>query len=123
RRFASMSIKVIVAGPRGKMGSETIRMIQREDTLQLAACIDHKHNGKTLQDISGQPDLNVPIYEDPFECYQHTEADVLIDLTVPDAGYVNTKSALENHIRPVVGTSGFTNDQISELSKLSTETK
>ncbi|HLR08117.1 MAG TPA: 4-hydroxy-tetrahydrodipicolinate reductase [Bacillota bacterium] len=119
-----MTIKIIVAGPRGKMGSETIRMLQHEDTLQLVACIDRKNDGKTLKDVNGQPALNVPIYENPLECFQqHADADVLIDLTVPDAGYVHTKTALENHIRPVVGTSGFTNDQISALSKLSTETK
>src|SRR5690606_37495397 len=45
-------------------------------------------------------------------------ADVLIDLTVPEVGYIHTKAAIEHSIRPVIGTTGFTNEQITELKEL-----
>lgn len=116
-----MKIKIILAGPRGKMGSEAIAMIQKEENLELVACIDRKNNHKTLSDIGLFSDMNVPIYEDPNECFMTTKADVLIDLTVPEIGYKHTLLAIENNIRPVVGTSGFTSEQLEKLSQLSLE--
>ncbi|MFC7320677.1 4-hydroxy-tetrahydrodipicolinate reductase [Halobacillus campisalis] len=115
-------ISCIVAGPRGKMGSEALRMIEKDDTLELAACIDRKHEGERVQDIDGLPSMGAIIYTDAEICMQEVEADVLIDLTTPEYGYKHTKLALENGIRPVVGTTGFSDDQLSELRQLA-ETK
>lgn len=113
-----MSIKVIIAGPRGKMGSEAIQMIEKEQNIELVACIDSKNNGKSLNDVDAFTNINVPIFESPEECFERIEADVLLDLTIPDVGFIHTKVALEHNIRPVVGTSGFTNEQIRTLADL-----
>ncbi|GAB4073594.1 dihydrodipicolinate reductase [Barrientosiimonas marina] len=116
-----MSINIVIAGPRGKMGSEAVQMVSRNKTFELAACIDRKNNGQTLNDLDGAPDLDVPIFDDPEQCFQKVDADVLIDLTVPGTGFEHTKAALLQGIRPVVGTSGFTNDQITELENLAAQ--
>ncbi|UJL48078.1 4-hydroxy-tetrahydrodipicolinate reductase [Virgibacillus sp. NKC19-16] len=113
-----MNIRIIVAGPRGKMGSEAIQMINSEDNFQLVGCIDRKHNGNYTENL---PD--VPIFEDAEECFTNIDADIFVDLTVPDVGYEHTKAALEQNIRPVIGTTGFTDEQLSELSTLSWEKK
>ncbi|GGJ85500.1 4-hydroxy-tetrahydrodipicolinate reductase [Lentibacillus kapialis] len=115
-----MQIKIIIAGPRGKMGSEAVRMVNNEDTFDLVACIDRKNGGKALKDIESLPALDIPIYEDPEQCFQETDADVFIDLTTPDVGFEHTKLSLLYDIRPVVGTSGFTQEQIEALADLST---
>ncbi|MBP1949582.1 4-hydroxy-tetrahydrodipicolinate reductase [Virgibacillus litoralis] len=114
-----MSIKIIIAGPRGKMGSEAVHMVNNEESFELVACLDRKNHGKKIKDINDLPDLYVPIFENPEVCFQEVTADVLIDLTVPDAGYLHTKLALQHNIRPVVGTSGFSAEQIKMLSDLS----
>lgn len=110
-----MNTNIILAGPRGKMGSEALNMIQNEENLTLVACIDRKNNGKTLKDIELKPDLDVPIFESLEECFNTVKADVFLDLTVPEVGFEHTKSALEHSLPTVVGTSGFTNDQIEQL--------
>ncbi len=110
---------VIVAGPRGKMGSEALRMIEREDQFTLVACIDRKNSGLNVQDVEGLPALDAPIYDDIEQCFQEVQADVLIDLTTPEFGYKHTRLALEYGVRPVVGTTGFTKDQLAELEDLS----
>jgi len=115
-----MNIKVIIAGPRGRMGSEAVRMVNQEPNFQLVGCIDRKNNGKKLSDIEGLPNLDVPVFEDAEECFTSVKADVFIDLTVPDAGFNHTLLALQNNIRPVVGTSGFSEEQINELTHLAT---
>lgn len=112
-------INVIIAGPRGKMGSEAVKMVTNEEDFRLVACLDHKNGGKSLSDLADFPNLDVPIYEDIDECFASVEADVLVDLTVPEVGYIHTKKAIENNIRPVIGTTGFTQEQIIELSELS----
>ncbi|WP_163969841.1 4-hydroxy-tetrahydrodipicolinate reductase [Oceanobacillus halotolerans] len=113
-----MTIKIIVAGPRGKMGSEAIQMIKEEETFELMACVDRKHNGKSLKDINKLIDIDVPIFEDPDECFRTIKADAFVDLTIPESGFLHTKLAIQYNIRPVVGTSGFTSEQVEELKTL-----
>ena len=114
-------IKVIVAGPRGKMGSEALRMIAKQDNLELVACIDHKNNGLKVNEIDGLPPFDALIYENVEECFQSVSADVLVDLTTPEVGYKHTKLAINYGIRPVVGTTGFTKEQLEELTDLAEE--
>ncbi|GAA0423087.1 4-hydroxy-tetrahydrodipicolinate reductase [Virgibacillus sp. AGTR] len=115
-----MAINVVIAGPRGKMGSEAVKMVEKETEFRLVACIDRKHGGKTLQEVVPHFSIDVPIYEDAETCFnENNEVDVLVDLTVPEAGYQHTKIALAHHVRPVVGTTGFSELQIEELSSIS----
>jgi len=106
-----MTIKVIIAGPRGKMGREAIQMVENTAHFELVACLDRKNSGKTM-------DKNIPVYEDPDKCFSEVKADVLVDVTTPEVGFKHTEAALRHGIRPVVGTSGFTPEQISTLSEL-----
>lgn len=116
-------MKIIVAGPRGKMGREALQMISKTNNFQLVACIDRKHDGQNISKILSMPDLDAPIYTDPKTCLEQVDADVLLDLTVPQVGYLHTKLALQNQIRAVVGTTGFTFEQIDELSELAEQQK
>lgn len=127
RREKHMTTKVIIAGPRGKMGTEAIKMITSETHLELVGCIDRKNNGKTLQEIELATSLDlttyrdVLIYENPAECFEQVDADVFLDLTVPDVGFTNTQLAMEHNLRTVVGTSGFTVEQINQLAHIAEE--
>lgn len=118
-----MTIKIIMAGPRGKMGTESIQMINNEPNFQLVACIDRKNNGKKLNELNDLPNLDVPIYENPETCFQENSADVFLDLTIPTVGFEHTKIALTHEVRTVIGTSGFTNDQIEKLSMIAKKRK
>ncbi len=113
--------KIILAGPRGKMGSEALRLIQHTEHFELVACLDRKYAGMKVKDLEGLPPFDVEIFTNPQEVFQHMHADVLIDLTSPEVGYTHAKLALENGIRPVVGTTGFTVEQLEELEQLSKE--
>ncbi|CDQ19518.1 dihydrodipicolinate reductase [Halobacillus karajensis] len=115
------NIKAIVAGPRGKMGSEALKMIQNQSTLSLVACIDRMNDGMVVKEVEGLPDMDAVIYTDAAKCLSEVEADVLIDLTTPENGYTHAKLAIENGVRPVVGTTGFTNEELTELTELASE--
>ena len=47
--------------------------------------------------------------------------DVWIDFTIPKVAYEHTRFALEHGLAPVVGTTGFTTEEITDLIELSCE--
>lgn len=112
-------VKIIIAGPRGRMGSEAVKLVTNTGNFKLVAAIDHKNEGLMLSDVNGfQSIANVPIYTDIEKCLQEVEADVLIDLTTPEVGMLHAKTALEYNVRPVVGTTGFSKEDLEELQRI-----
>lgn len=114
-------INIVVAGASGKMGSEALRMIENEKDLNLVACVDLNHTGKKVSEVDGLPKLDALFYQDINDCLNEVDADILIDLTSPKVGYKHTKAAILHGVRPVVGTTGFTDEQLEELTKLAKE--
>lgn len=110
------TINIVLAGPRGRMGKEAINMIRDEEKFQLKAVIDRKRDDVSYEHI------DVPVYYDAKTCFEEIKPDVFIDLTVPEAGFLHTKTALKHKVRAVVGTSGFSNEQIETLKAIAKET-
>ena len=107
-------IKVIISGFKGRMGSTAVEMVNNDPKLELAALLDPF---ATEKEVAG-----VPVFNDKADVLS-VAADVWVDFTIPDVAYDNTKFALENKICPVVGTTGFTEAQITELIALSKSKK
>lgn len=105
-----MSIKVIIAGFKGKMGQAAYQMVTGDPELELAGLLDPFTEDK---EVAGVPVFNHK------EDLTNLEADVWVDFTTPKVAYENTRFALENGFAPVVGTTGFTPEQITELTELS----
>ncbi|WP_099351669.1 4-hydroxy-tetrahydrodipicolinate reductase [Fredinandcohnia onubensis] len=117
------TIKIVIAGPRGRMGKEAVALVQDTENFSLVGVIDHKNNGMSLSEIDGFSNVNVPIFTDIKEAFKETNPDVLIDLTTPETGKYHTEIAIEHGVRPVVGTTGFTKDELERLSVLAEERK
>ncbi|MEI6897439.1 MAG: 4-hydroxy-tetrahydrodipicolinate reductase [Psychromonas sp.] len=96
-------VKVIVNGASGRMGSEAVKAINNDSALQLVAKCDFGD------------DLGALI--------KSTGAQVVVDLTVASAGFSNTQIILNAGACPVIGTSGFQVEQVTELQALATEKK
>jgi 4-hydroxy-tetrahydrodipicolinate reductase len=113
--------KIVVAGPRGRMGAEAVKLVENTEEYELVAVVDHKHGGQLLNELAGISTLPLPVYGDIAECLTEVKADVLIDLTTPEVGMNHTKTALQLGVRPVVGTTGFTPENLKELEDLCKE--
>lgn len=100
-------IKVAVCGACGKMGQEVVKAVIEDDTLELVAQID----------ICGGHE----VYETISKASEETKIDVLVDFTQPKSIFENAKFCLNNGIRPVVGTTGLSDEQLNELRNLSKE--
>ena len=109
-----MTIKVIIAGFKGKMGSTAVQMVKDDQELELAALLDPFAAEEELE--------GVPVFTSK-EALIGFEADVWVDFTTPKFAYENTRFALENGFAPVVGTTGFSPEEIQELTSLSEEKK
>lgn len=114
-----MTIRVAIAGARGRMGQEAVHTIMKNPDMELVSVLDYKNVGKTLEDTNlFPPSYGAPIFTDIKELHKKTKPDVLVDLTSPESVYEHTKKALELNIRPVVGTTGFTDEELEELKTL-----
>lgn len=109
-----MCIKVVIAGFKGKMGQAAYKMVTEDPQLSLVGLLDPFTEEK---EVAGVPVFNKK------EDLIGLDADVWVDFTIPKVAYENTRFALENGFAPVVGTTGFTVEQIEELQELSRKQK
>ncbi|MFY4776002.1 4-hydroxy-tetrahydrodipicolinate reductase [Metabacillus sp. RGM 3146] len=99
------------------MGSEAVKMVDETDHFTLVGVVDRINGGQLLNDLPGFTS-KAKIFTELIECFQETKPDVLIDLTTPDIGKEHTIKALEYGVRPVVGTTGFSEQDLEELTNL-----
>jgi 4-hydroxy-tetrahydrodipicolinate reductase len=112
------TLKIAIAGPRGRMGKEAVQLVKETEGYELAAVLDHKNDGGLLSDFDGFAGNDIPVFTDVEKLMQKIRPDVLIDLTTPEVGMLHTKTALQYGVRPVVGTTGFSKEQLQELEDL-----
>ncbi len=86
-------IKVGVLGARGRMGSQVCSTVEAAGDLQLAAQVDI---GDSLDPLAG--------------------ADVVVDFTHPGAVMDNLRWCIGHGLATVVGTSGFGDDRLAEVT-------
>ena len=86
-------IKVGVLGAKGRMGSQVCRTVESADDLELAAAVDM---GDPLETLTG--------------------VDVVVDFTHPAAVMDNLRWCIGHGLAAVVGTSGFGNDRLAQVT-------
>lgn len=113
-------IKVAVSGAKGRMGQEVVKMVLSDSELQLVAAIDMV-SGEDAGELVGQEACGVILQKELEMALVESRADVLVDFTTPHTVMMNTKIAIKHKVRPVIGTTGFSPEDISELDKLCKE--
>lgn len=96
-------IKVLINGCKGKMGQQVIQAVSKEKNLEIVASCDAEH------------DLEKEL--------KKSKAQVAVDFTHPAVAVKNTRRILESGVRPVIGTTGFTLEEIDALKKLAAKKK
>jgi 4-hydroxy-tetrahydrodipicolinate reductase len=96
-----MAIRVLVNGAKGRMGAQTVLAVSRDAALELA----------------DQCDLG----DDLAARIAASRARVVVDFTAPAAAYPNATAIIQAGAHPVIGTTGFTAEQIQALQALCRE--
>lgn len=92
------TIKVLVNGSKGKMGSETVLAVQNAKGMELVGQID---------------------IEDHLErCISELKPDVVVDFTEPDCALKNALAIANTPSGGVIGTTGFSPEEIEKLHRM-----
>jgi 4-hydroxy-tetrahydrodipicolinate reductase len=115
-------IPVVVNGAAGKMGREVIRAVAQADDMTLIGAIDRNpaYLGQDAGEVAGCGTIEIPILNDLqgtlVLATQEKVQGVMVDFTHPDGVYDNVRTAIAYGVRPVVGTTGLSNEQIQDLA-------
>lgn len=111
-------IKVAVAGANGRMGQEVVRMVLADPELRLVAAIDRTAGDTDIGLLLGMESCGVCVGNDLELILVETKPDVMVDFTTPQSVIVNAKTAIRHKVRLVIGTTGFTPQDITDLDML-----
>lgn len=114
-------IRIAVSGAGGKMGREVVKLALSDPGFELAAAIDHSRSGIDAGLLAGAEDSGIAVTQDLELALVEARPDVLVDFTVPEAVMTNARTAIKLGVRPVIGTTGLSQDNLDELDKLSRE--
>lgn len=93
-----MAYRVGVLGAKGRMGVEVVKAVSAQEDMKLVAALD----------------AGDPVYSMTSE-----GANIVVDFTTPDAAMSHLEWLIENGVHVVVGTTGFSPDQIKQIQKWS----
>jgi 4-hydroxy-tetrahydrodipicolinate reductase len=115
-------IPVVVNGACGKMGREVIKAVAQAEDMTLVGAIEKKPDwvGQDIGEVIGMGPLEVPVTNDleaTLVMAQTEGLSVMVDFTHPDSVYESVRAAIAYGVRPVVGTTGLSNDQIKDLAE------
>lgn len=116
-------IKVLVSGAAGRMGQESCRAVLRSEGMELVGAVDPFRGGEDLGKIIAQENVNLTIHNDLEKALKEIQPEVMVDFTNPDVVFNNVIIALNNNVRPVIGTTGMSGEQIQQLKELSKKQK
>ncbi len=108
--------RVVVQGASGRMGQEVIRALCREPEIQLVGAVELQvsEDYLSLPDNSG----TVPFSSDLHYILGSCKPNVLVDFTTAKATMPAVRTATEHGVNLVIGTTGLTADELSEIEQL-----
>jgi 4-hydroxy-tetrahydrodipicolinate reductase len=115
-------IPVVVNGACGKMGREVIKAIAQAEDMMLVGAIDRtpEVQGEDIGEIVGCGPLEIPVLADleaTLVAAQSEGIPVMVDFTHPNTVYETTRAAIAYGVRPVVGTTGLSPEQLQDLAE------
>lgn len=116
--MSTKSVRVIVSGASGRMGRMLVRAVTEARGMELAGATEHPGSeslGRDAGELAGIETLAVLLTDNIENC---ADADVVIDFTTPKATLAHARFAAEHGMRMVIGTTGFSAEQLDELKQV-----
>lgn len=110
-------IRVLVHGALGKMGQAVINAVSRDPELLVVGAVDVKANRDQLQLPNGSGEF--PLSTELESLIESTKPDVIVDFTQHDAAMPAVRIGTKHHINFVIGTTGLSETDLSEIDSLS----
>lgn len=117
----SSIIRVAVSGAGGRMGREVLKMVLEDPELELVAAIDTSNKGQDAGKLIGMEHCGVMVQDDLELALLEGKPNVMVDFTTPQSCVPNARIAIKHKVRPVIGTTGYSMDEVDELDMLCRE--
>lgn len=116
-------IRVAISGAAGRMGRAAVRAIAREPDMRIVAALGREHAvGRDAGEVAGAGRLDVPISVDVAAALS-ARPDVLVEFAPGRPGVEHIAAAIEAGVRPVVGSTGISTEDIERLGALAAQRK
>ena len=112
-------IKVIIRGAQGRMGREVLRAVCSDAELEAVGAVDIEADSGRLALPGGAGDI--PLSADLEMIISTTKPDVMVDFTLHQAAMPAIRIAARHGVSLVIGTTGFSQQDIDEIDGLSHE--
>ncbi len=113
-------IRVMVSGVGGRMGRTVMGAVMEAGDMELVGGVDPAYRRATLSELmTGAPEIEVA--ETVVEALAATGPDVMVDFTRPGVVMGNIRAALQERVACVVGTTGFSEEELNEVAGLCDE--
>lgn len=111
--------RVALVGACGRMGSLIIRRVLATEGMEVSAAFDLVNIGKDIGEVVGVGKLDVPVSDskDLAAVLKESKTDVLIDFTIAAATAVNAPIAAEAGVNLIIGTTGLTAEQKTNITE------
>jgi len=109
-------INMTVSGASGRMGSRIIALSKNIDALNLTGALEqknHQHLGKDIGEVIGIGSMGVTITDNIMDAI--SQVNVIIDFSSPSATIACLKSLAASPIPVVIGTTGFSKDEVEHI--------
>ncbi|MFN7038610.1 MAG: 4-hydroxy-tetrahydrodipicolinate reductase [Alphaproteobacteria bacterium] len=116
-------MRIVITGCNGRMGKELIAEIFFSNKHILAGALARKGSniiGKDINELFNKQNVGLNIEDDIASI---KDIDAIIDFTSPESSLKYCEYSAKNSIPIIVGTTGFSEDQIKEITKFASSTK
>jgi len=108
-------MKTIITGATGRMGTMLVRAIDADDNAVLATATERSDHPNIGKDAGLLAAVNAAVLV--TDTLSNDDADVIIDFTAPEASLAHAAFAAQHGIAMVIGTTGFSPTQFSQLQE------
>jgi len=111
-------IRVVVHGASGKMGQEVVKALCGEPEIQVVGAVEQEVSDEFYLPL---PDgcETIPFSSNLDYILTSCQPDVLVDFTIAQATIPAVRLATKHGVNLVIGTTGLTADELSEIDQLS----
>jgi 4-hydroxy-tetrahydrodipicolinate reductase len=111
---------VAVYGALGKMGREIISAVSGDTELNLVGAVDIRAEAGSIALDNGQ---KIPLYSNVEALLSIIRPDVIVDFSIAAAAMPMIRIAAKSGISMIIGTTGFSSDNLEEIQHLAKDNK
>ena len=109
-------IKLVIHGALGRVGQVLVNSLYREPDLQVVGAVDAKAKQESLSLPDGAG--SIPLARDLETILSKQKGDAVVDFSLASATLPMVRVAAKNGVNLVIGTTGFTADDLEEIKNL-----